>query len=304
MGRLYPNPKGASQLKSLPLKTFLYSLLLWSLPLLLPPQASAQTEEKQARRWRVMVIVPETHLAKPRIPDPAVETMLSKQLIDAGYKVIDQDRIGELRYSRIMDRILQGGSESKNDIIRLGRKFGADILITGEAFSQLVTRQTVDTDLGRVDEIRCRARVELRGIRMDTGEKIYADSIQKTGSADSTEELASKACLEQAAEDISSGLLVKLGKLAFSSSRQIELSIRGVSSQSKALQLEQALSMLSGVRDVSPGDYDAGTDETEVTLSSGSVRSFAARLETEPSLKKFRLHIQSANGSKIIANCK
>ena len=288
------------------MRHFLLALILLTLlvPLFVPGPAQAQAANRRARRWRVMVIVPETHLYKPRIPDPAVETMLSKQLIDAGYKVVDQGRISDLRYSRVMDRILQGGTVSKAEVIRLGRRFGADILITGEAFSQLVTRQNVTTDLGPVDEIRCRARVELRGIRMDTGEKIYADSIQKTGSADSTEELASKACLEQAAEDISAGLLDKLGKLAFSGSRQIEISVRGLGSQSQALQLEQALSTLPGVQDVSPGDFDAGTDETEVTLGSSAVRAFAARLETDPRLRRFRLHVQSANGSKIIANCK
>jgi hypothetical protein len=260
------------------MKRFLFPLLLFTLlaPLFASGSAQAQDTDKRARRWRVMVIVPETHLYKPRIPDPAVETMLSKQLIDAGYKVVDQGRISDLRYSRVMDRILQGGPASKVEVIRLGRRFGADVLITGEAFSQLVTRQNVTTDLGPVDEIRCRARVELRGIRMDTGEKIYADSIQKTGSADSTEELASKACLEQAAEDISAGLLDKLGKLAFSGSRQIEVSIRGLGSQSQALQLEQVLSALPGVQDVSPGDFDASTDETEVTVGSSAARTFTS----------------------------
>jgi len=288
------------------MRHFLLALILLTLlvPLFVPGPAQAQAANRRARRWRVMVIVPETHLYKPRIPDPAVETMLSKQLIDAGYKVVDQGRIGDLRYSRVMDRILQGGPASKAEVIRLGRRFGADILITGEAFSQLVTRQNVTTDLGPVDEIRCRARVELRGIRMDTGEKIYADSIQKTGSVDSTEELASKACLEQAAEDISAGLLDKLGKLAFSDSRQIEVSIRGLGSQSQALQLEHILSGLPGVQDVSPGDFDSGTDETEVTVGSSAVRTFATHLETDPRLRRFHLHIQSANGSKIIANCK
>lgn len=264
----------------------------------------AQATDKRARRWRVMVIVPETHLYRPHIPDPAVETELSKQLIDAGYKVIDQDRIADLRYSRVIDRILQGGPTTKAEVIRLGRKFGADLLVTGEAFSQLVTQKTVNTDLGQVAEIQCRARVELRAIRMDTGEKIYADAIQKTGSPDSTEELASKACLEQAAEDIGPTMIAKLNGLALSPTRTMELSIRGVGSQTRAEQIEEILTHMAGVKDVSPGDYDSGTDETEVTLSNSAVRSFATALETEPKLKRFRLHVQSSNGSKIIVNCK
>lgn len=269
-----------------------------------PIATHAQTTDKRARRWRVMVIVPETHLYRPHIPDPAVETELSKQLIDAGYKVVDQGRISDLRYSRVMDRILQGGPTTKAEVIRLGRKFGADLLVTGEAFSQLVTQKTVNTDLGQVAEIQCRARVELRAIRMDTGEKIYADAIQKTGSPDSTEELASKACLEEAAEDIGPSMIARLDQLALSPTRTMELSIRGVGSQTRAQQIEDIISHMSGVTDVSPGDFDSGTDETEITLSNNAVRTFGSRLETDTHLKRFRLRIQSSNGSKIIVNCK
>jgi len=267
-------------------------------------RAHGQDDQKKARRWRVMVIVPETHLYRPHIPDPAVETELSRQLIDAGYKVIDQDRIEQLRYSRVMDRIVQGGDGAKADIIRLGRKFGADILVTGEAFSQMATHQTTSTDVGSVDQIQCRARVELRAVRMDTGEKIFADAIHKTGAPDVTEELASKECLQEAAEDIAPRLLEKLDGLALSNTREIELSIRGVGSQSLASAIEDAIAELPGVQDVSPGDYDAHTDEVEVTIDARYFRRFAGSLETNDHVKNYHFVVQNANGSKITVNCK
>ena len=192
-------------------------------------KTDAQTRRLK-RRWRVMVIVPETHISRPRIPDPAVETELSRQLIDAGYKVIDQDRIAAVRYGAVVDRILKGGPTARTEAQQLCRRFGADILVTGEAFTQAVTRGTQVTDIGTVEAIQCRSRVELRAIRMDTGEKFYADEIQKTGSAEPTEELSSKACLEQSASDISERLLARLETLSVAASQTVEIQVRGIGS--------------------------------------------------------------------------
>ncbi|HZO88029.1 MAG TPA: hypothetical protein VFB38_06780 [Chthonomonadaceae bacterium] len=201
-----------------------------------------------------------------------------------------------------MDRILQGRADAKKEAIQIGRRFGADILVTGEAFTQEATRRMVDTDLGRLERVQCRGRLELKAIRVDTGEKIYSDALHKTGSPDATEELASKICLQQLGEEISEGLMRKLDKLALSPTRHIELEVRGIGSVSLANALEKALSKLEGVQEINPGDYNARIYETEVLLSTLSLRDFAARLETAPSLRRFHLHVQSASGSKIIAD--
>lgn len=266
---------------------------------------SAEAREASSkRRWRVIVIVPETHLSRPRIPDPAVETEVCRQLIEEGYKVIDQDRIKELRDSAVMDRIREGGPQATKEAVQLGRRFGADLFITGEAFTQEVSRQTVETDLGPVVQIRCRARVELKGIRMDSGEKFYAGSIQKTGSPEPTEELASKACLEQAASSLCPEVLDKCAGLASSEGQHVELEVRGVGSISLANQLTRAIEQLPGVLEIDPGDYDARTYFTELYLEKSQLRAFAGRLETTPALKRFRLRVESSSGTKIVAYCK
>ena len=272
--------------------------------LALPRTSQSQTDEAKARRWRVMVIVQERHIDRPHIPDPAVETMLSKQLIDAGYKVIDQDRIRELRYSTVVDRIVAGGPNTAKNVIELGRKFGADLLITGEAFTQEETRENVTTDLGTVVRIRCRGRIEIKCIRMDTAEKIYADSIHKTGAPEATVELASKICLEQGAEDIAPAMLKKLDKLSLGSDQHIELDVRGIASISLSNTLEKLLSKLPGILDIGQGDYAAHTYSVEVHLNKIALRDFASKLESHPSLKRFHLHVESANGSKVIAVAK
>lgn len=288
------------------------SLVIAALTLCVSGAALAQTPptgagtERQKRRWRVMIIVPETHIARPRIPDPAVETELSKELIDAGYKVIDQGRIAELRYSGIVDRIIKGGDPAKAraEVIQLGRKFGADILITGEAFTTVYGEgRRVETELGGVTKTRCAARIELKGIRMDTGEKFYADSVaEHVGPGASSEELSSKACLEEAAADIATSLLAKLDKLALSATQTIELHVRGIGSAARGQELEEVLMKIPGIVDVSPGDMDGDVYQTELEVDKTAARKIASLLETSPALKKFKFKVQSSSGSKIIAH--
>jgi hypothetical protein len=266
--------------------------------------AFCQSAQSKSRRWRVMVIVQEQHLQQPHIPDPAVETALCKNLIDAGHKVIDQDRYKDIRYSAVMDRILKGGPNTVKEAVQIGRRFGADILVTGEAFTEEVTRHVVETELGEVTRIQCRGRLELKAIRVDTAEKIYSDSLQKTGPPEDAVELSSKACLEDMGDDISDSLMKKLDKLSLGDTQQVELEIRGVKSVAISNELEKAISKVDGVLEIFPGDYNASTYQTEVNLRKVSLRDFAARLETTPNLKRFKMHVQSASGSRIVVNCK
>ncbi len=266
--------------------------------------ADQRPTSSQARRWRVMVIVPERHIDRPHIPDPAAETAICRALIDAGYKVIDQDRIAQIREDAVVDRIVQGGPGAGVDAQRLGRRFGADVLIAGEAFTQEETRQVVQTDLGQVTRIQCRGRVELRGIRVDSGEKFYSDSLHQTGAPDATVELASKICLEQLGDSIAPTLLRKLDGLAGSTAQSVELEVRGIGSFSQGRALEQALSHVPGVAEISPGTYEAHTYFLELRLQRVAISRFPAQLESAPSLKPFHLTIQSANGTRIIANAK
>lgn len=269
--------------------------------------AQAQDEDAAAarlkRRWRVMVIVPETHLARPRIPDPAVETELCRQLIDAGYKVIDQDRIKDLRYSAVVDRIIDGGPTAKKEAIQLMRRFGADVLVTGEAFSEEALRSNITTELGTVQGIRCRARVELKAIRMDTGEKFFADSMHRTGPPEPGEALSSKAALRDAAEAVGPKMLEKFDKIALSATQAIELHVRGIGSAARGGDLEEALARVPGIVDVAPGEMDGGEYHIEIEVEKTAIRGLARALESTPGLRAFKMKAQSVSGSKIIVNC-
>ncbi|MDF2440605.1 MAG: hypothetical protein JWN98_1589, partial [Abditibacteriota bacterium] len=111
-------------------------------------------------------------------------------------------------------------------------------------------------------------------------------------------------CLELGAEEMAPGMLQKLDNLAYGNRQHVELEVRNVGGLARANQIEELLRQVPGVRDVTPGDYDANTYSTEVSIEKVALRSFATRLEVAPALKKFKMRVQSASGSKIVVNCK
>ncbi len=266
-------------------------------------QVDAQlSDQARARRVRVMVTIPERHWENRemrRLPDPACETAVCRALIAAGYKVIDRARSAELRDSEQLDRAVKGGSNAAVEMQRIGRKYGADVLVTGEAFTQEVWRGQLPSGLGQITQVRCKARIELQAFRTHTGERIYVDSIQKAGPPDSTVELASKACLEEAAEEMCPGLLKGLDAIV-DKEHYVELQVRGLGSATRARQLELAIAKLPGVLDVSPWYVEANTYSTEITLTDAGVRSVPALLESSKSMKQFGLRLFSKTADRII----
>lgn len=137
-----------------------------------------------AKAPRVMVVIPEIHITQ-RIPDPAGETEIIKKLVQRGFNVVDQRQIAAIRDR---ERVL---AATKNIQIAaaLGAEFGADIIIIGEAFSELARR---DQNL-----ISTRARVEAKAIQTDTARILAADG--KFGSGlDIAEFVSAKAALRNA----------------------------------------------------------------------------------------------------------
>jgi TolB-like protein len=121
----------------------------------------------------VFIKISERHIGQP-VPDPAAQTEMMKFCQELGFTVIDPEN----------------GIEGQ-----------ADILISGEGFSELATRK------GNL--IAVKARVELKAVDRKTGKVLVADR-QTALVVDLTEQIAGKAALEQAAADLAERVLPKL----------------------------------------------------------------------------------------------
>lgn len=120
---------------------------------------------------RVFVQVPETHLTRT-IPDPAAETEIRKTLQDLGFVLADNQA-------------------------------SADVLITGEAFSENAGR--------RANLISCRARVELLIRRKAKPDDILVER-QTSVAIDLSENVAAKSALQDAGSKVAERLVTFLVK--------------------------------------------------------------------------------------------
>ncbi|MFW5893637.1 MAG: CsgG/HfaB family protein [Verrucomicrobiota bacterium] len=127
----------------------------------------------EARRPTVFVSVEERHVGQVVI-DPAAETELTLLLRQTGFEVIDPER---------------------------GRKKDADLILTGEGFSEFATR--------RGNLISVKARLEVKVVDPDTDKVIAADR-QVSVQVDLAEQIAGKKALQQAAAELATRLLPRL----------------------------------------------------------------------------------------------
>jgi curli biogenesis system outer membrane secretion channel CsgG len=143
---------------------------------------------------KIMVILPEFHITQ-RIPDPAGETEIIRKLVEAGFPVVDAAMYASLRGSAKFDEAAKNPAKA----ISLGKEFGADIVIYGEAFSQR-------TGVQNNTQVSCRARVEVRAVKTSDATIIAANGLE-AGALDNAEFVAAKSALRSAAMLVSDYLL-------------------------------------------------------------------------------------------------
>ncbi len=155
---------------------------------------------KPATACSYMVVVPEQHIAHP-VPDPAGETEVVRQLTSHGLRIVDGDQqaADDVRYGRLMDLANKDPKEAAN----LGRKYGADIIIVGEAFSEFAERNSTG--------VSCHARFEARAIRTADGSIVFTDNTVGSG-LDIAELVAGKTACQAAAAEWSRRFLSAIGK--------------------------------------------------------------------------------------------
>ncbi len=147
---------------------------------------------------RIMVVIPEYHI-NGIVPDPTGETEIVKKLLEKEFKVVDPSQVAAIRYNDRVTAALKGNSSLAAAI---GLAHGAEVIIIGEAFSE-----HAGSILGEMDS--CRARIEARAVRIDTGEIIAAGSEQAAG-LDITRSLAAKKALQKAGGELGGHLVEQI----------------------------------------------------------------------------------------------
>ncbi len=139
-----------------------------------------------AYKPRIMIVIPEQHFRR-WIPDPAAETEIIRQFVKERFYVVDQNQGKQIRYN---DETLAAARGNLEAAAAIGLKYGAEVIITGEAFSEYVSREK--------GMVLCSARVEIRAIKTDTAQILYADAKDISALAVS-ENIAAKRALQKAA---------------------------------------------------------------------------------------------------------
>lgn len=127
----------------------------------------------KSKRPSVWIDVSERHVGQTTV-DPAAETELTLLCQELGFNVIDRGR---------------------------GDRNSADVLLTGEGFSQFASRH------GNLQSVK--ARLELKAVDRETG-RVLAIDRQVTVAVDLAEQIAGKAALQEAASKIAARLLPKI----------------------------------------------------------------------------------------------
>lgn len=224
--------------------------------------------EQGLRDPRIGVIIPEYYISA-RIPDPAGETAVVKKLIEAGFsRMVDPRQIQSIRYTNTVKSILQG---NQSDAIAFASSYGIDYLIVGEAFSQYAG------NLEGSGVYSCRARIEAKLIKADTGEIIATNGFH-AGGVDITEFTAAKKSLNNAGELMGDYMVQQLMALASNPEKGLQLVVRGLTSYTKVSILENELKQIRGVKNVFIRGYNGGIVTIDINYT-GAPKTLANELE-------------------------
>ncbi|MDD4599526.1 hypothetical protein SDC9_03966 [bioreactor metagenome] len=221
---------------------------------------------------RIGVVIKEYYI-RP-ISDSAAETAVIDQLAEAGFRrIVDPDSLAQIRQSDTVKAIIQGDSQTA---LLMMLKDRMDYLIVGEGFAEYAGR-----DMGG-SIISCRARVEARMIKVDTGEIIAAQGFQ-LGGIDITELTAAKKSLNNAGKAAGKYFAEKLLTYAANPEKGVQIKVMGVNDYSIVNLLNRSIKQQTGIANVFLRDFQQGVAMLDVNYT-GSPTVLAEQLEAMPQL--------------------
>ena len=217
---------------------------------------------------RIMVVIPEYHIQR-KVSNPASETEIIKNLLENGFKVVDQSQVAKIRYNEQIKAGIDGNSKLA---AKIGLEHGAEIVIIGEAFSE---------SAGSVVKgfITCRARVDARAIRTDTAEILVAAGKQGAD-LDITEVIAGKKALRKAGAALSTYFINQiLNKWSsdVTSLTNVNMIITGLNFKEFIKFKHVLLNSIRGIKAVHQRSFTGGRAAVEIDLK-GNTQSLSEEL--------------------------
>ena len=213
---------------------------------------------KRANDPRIMVTIPEEYLSRPA-PDPAAETSIIQVLLDAGFRLVDKNQVEKAKETEAFRRALDGDSKAYK---KLGNQYNADLLVIGEAFSEFS-----DDYEGLIS---CRARVEVRVVKTDSGEILAANGVHESG-ADITELTAAKKSLQEAGKKMGNYLVEKIPEKLSEQERSIQISINNINF-TDLNNFEEFIKGTHLVKGVYIRDFNSGMAKIDIDTSLSPMR--------------------------------
>ncbi len=257
---------------------------------------------------RVMIMIPEFHITT-KVPDPAAETEFLKYFKTAGFKLIDKKQAEKVWKDDVLYKLEK--EEDLQAAAALAFKIGAEILIIGEAFSEKGVQVNSGGYGGVPGQIvTAGARVEIKAIRVDTGEILWADS-EYAKAADTTELIAGKRALQEGGKALAPKVAKELLRQwstggAGKGANAIEIVLSYPNGVLKFADVtdfkENSMKAVAGLQQVVQREFVEGVAMLELVYE-GDAQGLAGALDGKKIGKK-TCEITKISGNKIFVNLK
>ena len=229
---------------------------------------------------RILVLIPEEVIQRP-VPDPAAETEIMRALVVSGFRVLDFARTEKLEARELIKNF---DELTAVQLLDLSTRFNADLLVTGEAFSEEIPPPP-GRDLRGLQLYQ--ARLEVKVIDLANGQVIFSDAFVESGLM-LGEAVAAKAALQNAGESAGKVLPQQISDWVTGygtvAARAYTVKISDFPSFTTYRQLISGLENSIGVINVESRQFDSGGSDLEVQYN-GSPEDLAYILEAQLNIR-------------------
>ncbi|OGR83359.1 MAG: hypothetical protein A2902_01100 [Elusimicrobia bacterium RIFCSPLOWO2_01_FULL_64_13] len=223
---------------------------------------------------RVAVLMDET-IQGSEEQTTAASDALTQVLLEKGYKMVDRTELAAIRVAEATRELLSG--DSQEALKPIVQKLNAEVVITGEAKSSLLTAQ----GLGGL--VSYRGSMTGKALKAQTGEILATVNVQGSG-LDATREAAALKAMAAIGAGAGKEFSEKIAKeLARRST--VLVTVRGIPGIDRLGQIKDALARAPGIGEIYMRSFSGSSAEIEVKLNSATSASIAQAVAQDAVLK-------------------